>query len=95
MVPWLEWQDIKANHATPQGYQILWTKTEIISQGGWIMKLWQYPTNAWQWPLFAVGFSIFWMSVPIWLICGVFWWRRDTAFILLHIQAMFYNPWRP
>ena len=57
------------------------------------MKLWIYPTTLGQYPLFVIGFVLFWLLIPVWVLCALFWWKQDSAFILPHIQAIFYNPW--
>lgn len=58
------------------------------------MKYWNYPTVRWQWPLFVIGFVLFWSLTPLWLL---YYMTRDpnVPFIMLNVQALFYNPWSP
>lgn len=57
------------------------------------MKYWDYPSKIWQYPLFGIGFILFWMLYPVWVWKAKYHWKEDSAFILIHIEALFYNPW--
>ena len=51
-------------------------------------RLWRYPKTILECFSAVIGFVIFWLLIfPLWMI-----FSRD-AFIYLHAQAMFYNPW--
>jgi len=57
------------------------------------MRLWSYPETVWQWAAFLPGAFLFWAMLPIWVLCSLLWWRRDSLFMIIHVQAIFYNPW--
>ena len=57
------------------------------------MNLWEYPTKIWQWPLFVFGVALFWMLYPLWFYKIKYEWKENTAFIIAHYEAIFYNPW--
>ena len=57
------------------------------------MKLWSYPDNYFHWIVFVIGFLLFLLMIPVWIFC-IFWWKRDSIFLILHFQAIFYNPWK-
>jgi hypothetical protein len=57
------------------------------------MELWIYPTKIWQWPLFVIGFILFWILLPLWIYKSKYTWKENAAFVILHWQAIFYNPW--
>ena len=58
------------------------------------MKLWSRPTKFRHWVLFVVGFSLFWILSPLWFTAAVLLRSPDTAFVIAHLQAAFYNPWK-
>ena len=56
-------------------------------------RLWQYPDTVLRKILFGIGFLLFWLCAPILFLCGVFWWKQNSLFVIIHLQALFYNPW--
>ncbi len=56
------------------------------------MKYWNYLIIWWQYPLFALGWLLFWTLSPVWAIYYATG-GADAAFVMLNVQALFYNPW--
>lgn len=57
------------------------------------MNLWKYPNKIWQYPLFAIGVILFHLLIPVWFLYSKYRWKENSAFVLVHIEALFYNPW--
>lgn len=57
------------------------------------MRYWKYPTKFWQWPLFIFGAGLFYLLIPLWYAMCHFKWKDDSMFIMVHMEAVFYNPW--
>jgi hypothetical protein len=54
---------------------------------------WRWPDHLWQWPLFLFGGLLFWLLLPLWFVACRFWWKENAAFLMVHIEAIFFNPW--
>lgn len=46
-----------------------------------------------EWILAIIGLHAFWIVSPIWLLLCLIWFKRDSVFMMLHIHALFVNPW--
>jgi ABC-type uncharacterized transport system permease subunit len=55
--------------------------------------LWKQPETWTQAVAFYSGFVIFWLLIPLWMILAKFYWKENTEFAIINIQALFYNPW--
>lgn len=54
---------------------------------------WSRPSNLPEWVMYWIGYTIYTLLTPIWVLCAVLWWKDDSMFILVHIEALFFNPW--
>jgi hypothetical protein len=57
------------------------------------MRLWKRPDTPAKWMAFILGATLFWLMLPVWILCMFFWWRGDSLFVVRHLEALFYNPW--
>lgn len=54
---------------------------------------WSRPKGIAQWCMFWVGYVLYNLLFPVWFLLAVLWWKEDSAFILIHIEGLFFNPW--
>lgn len=50
---------------------------------------WSRPSNLTEWDMYWIGYIIYTLLTPIWVLG----WKDDSMFILVHIEALFFNPW--
>jgi hypothetical protein len=62
----------------------------MLIEGG---AYWSRPKTLLEWFMFWVGVVIYLILVPILILVCIFYWKRDSNFMMAYVEALCLNPW--
>lgn len=47
----------------------------------------------WHYPLVVLSTLGFYVLFPVWYLCSLYWWKENSAFVMLNIELVAKEPW--